>query len=209
MQLLFVHGWGFDAGFWAPVIAHLPDADCVLAERGYFGAPVWPRVDGPCLAITHSFGAMALLAEPPAQCRGLIAINGFDRFCEGDGRPGVPRRVVDRMLARLDRDPAAVLAEFRKRIGAGDAVDDPVTPRLAADLVAMRDGDMRDATARLDRPVLAVDGAGDPLLPEAMRAAQFDGAARLTRETLDGGHLLPLTHPQLCAAMIDRFKAAA
>ena len=71
MKLVFVHGWGFDARFWDPVARRLPGADVVRCDLGYFGEPSWPLVEGPCLAITHSFGAMALLTDPPAGCRGL------------------------------------------------------------------------------------------------------------------------------------------
>ncbi len=146
MKLLFVHGWGFDARFWDGVAACLPGADCVRVDRGYFGEAVWPSVEEPCLAVTHSFGSMALLADPPANCRGLLAINGFDRFTEGEGRAGVPLRVIDRMLARLEGDAASVLREFHARLGS-DVPQGPLDPvRLRQDLAALRDDDRREAT---------------------------------------------------------------
>ena len=117
MKLVFVHGWGFDARVWDAVIACLPNDDIVRLDLGYFGERLWTVVEGPCLAITHSFGTMALLADPPAGCRGLVAINGFDRFTQTTDRPGVPRRLLDRMMARMESDPGAVLGEFHARLG--------------------------------------------------------------------------------------------
>lgn len=209
MKLLFVHGWGFDASLWDAVIACLPDADVVRAHRGYFGGAAWPTVEGPCLAVTHSFGSMALLADPPADCRGLLAINGFDRFAEGEGKAGVPLRVIDRMLARLEGDPATVLRDFHARLGSDVPQGTPDTARLRQDLAALRSDDRSEATANFAAPIIALDGADDPLLFAAMRAGQFAAAADLQRETLDAGHLLPLTHPELCAAWIERLRVAA
>ena len=209
MKLLFVHGWGFDASLWDAVIACLPDADVVRADRGYFGEAVWPRIEGPCLAVTHSFGSMALLADPPADCRGLLAINGFDRFAQGDGRAGVPRRVIDRMLARLESDPVAVLREFHARLGSEVPMGIPAVMQLASDLAAMRNESQAIASARFTAPVVSLEGADDPLLPAAMRAEQFTEASHLERVLVDGGHLLPLTDPALCAAWIERLQVAA
>lgn len=209
MKLLFVHGWGFDAGLWDAVIAHLPDADVARVDRGYFGAETLPDIAGPCLAVTHSFGAMALLADPPADCRGLLAINGFDRFAQSACAPGVPRRVLDRMLARLDGNPNAVLGDFHARLGSRVPRGEPETSRLRRDLLSMRDGDCRETTAQWNGPIVALDGMDDPLLPDATRTAQFDRAARLERATVRGGHLLPLTHPALCAARIENMRGAA
>lgn len=209
MKVLFVHGWGFDASLWDAVIACLPGVDAVRADRGYFGEAVWPRVDEPCLAVTHSFGSMALLADPPADCRGLVAINGFDRFAEGDRRAGVPVRVIDRMLARLAGDPLSVLRDFHARLGSDVPPRIPEVARLETDLAALREDDRAEAITHFAGPVLALDGADDPLLPAPMRAGQFAGAADLKRVVVDGGHLLPLTGPATCAAWISHLQAAA
>ena len=209
MKLLFVHGWGFDASFWDRVIALLPGKSEIV-HLGYFGVAAWPHIAEPCIAVTHSFGAMALLADPPAACRGLLAINGFDRFTRCGDHPGVPPRVVDRMIARLDGDPMDVLRDFHQRLGSAVPHGSPDVARLREDLAAMRDGDLRAAVLRWRAPIVALDGAEDPLLPADMRAAQFADAADLERDTVHGGgHLLPLTHPALCAAWIERLLVAA
>ena len=210
MKLVFVHGWGFDARVWDAVIACLPNDDIVRLDLGYFGERLWTVVEGPCLAITHSFGTMALLADPPAGCRGLVAINGFDRFTQTTDRPGVPRRLLDRMMARMESDPGAVLGEFHARLGSAVPGGAPHLDPLLRDLTAMRDGDRRTDLADWGRPVVALDGAEDPLLTAPVRQAQFARAAGLECETIaGGGHVLPLTHPRLCAAWIERMRVTA
>ena len=210
MKLVFVHGWGFDARVWDAVIACLPGANIVSFDLGYFGERQWPVVEGPSLAITHSFGTMALLAEPPAGCRGLVAINGFDRFTQTTDRPGVPRRLLDRMIARMESDLDGVLRDFHARLGSTVPGGVPHLDPLLRDLAAMRDGDRRTDLADWGRPVVALDGAKDPLLTAPVRQAQFARAAGLERETVaGGGHVLPLTNPRLCAAWIERMRVAA
>ncbi len=206
MKLFAVHGWGFDAAVWDRLADCLPEWEMLRADRGYFGVPAWPEVEGPCIAVTHSFGAMALLAHPPAGCAGLVAINGFDRFTADGERPGVAPRVVTRMMARFGTDPAAVLKDFRGRIGVSDAAPEPQSGPLLADLRAMRDDDCSAAVKGWK--ILAIDGDADPLLPAEMRAVQF-AAAAAERLTIGGaGHLLPITHAAECAAHIRRFAEA-
>lgn len=204
MKLLFAHGWGFDRHFWTPLAALLPEWPHLIDDRGYFGAPHEPVVDGPCIAVTHSFGTMRLLAAPPPELAGIVAINGFQRFTAVAERPGVPVRVLDRMLRRFETDPRGVLAEFRRTCGAAPDFA-PIAPEpLAADLLSLRD----DTPSLPDVPVLAIHGGADPLLPPEMRAATFAGANVRRVDHAAGGHLLPLEAPDLCAAAIREMIAA-
>ena len=198
MKLLFAHGWGFDHRFWEPLAALLPERAHVIDDRGYFGTPHEPAVEGPCLAITHSFGTMRVLAAPPPGLMGIVAINGFERFTAVPGRPGVPVRVLDRMLRRFETDPRGVLAEFRKTCGSTEAFGEIDPEALAADLLCLRDA----APSLPDVPILAIHGGADPLLPPEMRAATFTGAQVRRIDHEAGNHLLPQQAPQLCAAAI-------
>ncbi|AKM11837.1 hypothetical protein AB433_13320 [Croceicoccus naphthovorans] len=204
MSLLFLHGWAFDGSIWDDVISRLGRFRCLVDDRGYFGAPVSALTDGPVLLVTHSFGTMRALGALPAQCRGLVAINGFDCFGARTDFPGVPPRLIDRMLGRLAGDAEAVVADFRARCGAPPAQGEINREPLEHDLIAMRDGDARQAGGSL--PILSIQGGADPIMPPAMRAAVFAGAAQVERiERTDGGHLLPVTDPDYCAVMIERF----
>ena len=204
--LLFMHGWGFDASIWSGVVQLLDGFDCRMADRGYFGAPVTVESDGPCVVVGHSLGAMHWPAVLPEGCRGMVAVNGFDRFVEGGDFPGVPRRPLDRMIARLPQAPAQVVTDFRTRCGAEAVAGTPELAPLLADLELLRDGDFRGAAEGL--PVLSLQGANDPLLPEAMGGAVFAkaGVTRMTCE--NAGHLLPLEAPEWTAKAIAEFARA-
>lgn len=200
MILQFRHGWGYDAQFWAGLIALLPEWRCEADDRGYFGAPDEAAASGPCVVIAHSFGAMRALAAPPPDCRGLIAINGFDRFT-GDGR--VSPRIVERMLARFASEPATVLADFRKRCGDDSPFGPTDVSRLREDLERLRD---EDRSGGAPFPILSIQATGDPLLPAPMLDSVFGEAAMLERQTLPaGGHLLPLHDAPYCARAIRAF----
>ena len=197
MKLLFLHGWGFDAAMWSAVRRLLAPIASVALDRSYFGAPcdepggVPPA--GPLLAIGHSLGSLILASDPPPGCVGLVAINGFDRFA---GEGAVPSRTLERMQRRFDEAPAEVLDAFRARCGAQPHAGTLVGRRLADDLDRLATADARGRTL----PRLVLHGASDPILPAAMRQATFAGAER--EELAGAGHLLPITHPEWCAARI-------
>lgn len=193
--LLLLHGWGFDARIWDALATALPDFPIVRWDRGYFGEKAESAIEPPFAAIGHSLGAM-LLADLLPHDIPLVAINGFDRF-SGDG--AVAPRVVERMRARFAEDPAAVLAEFRARCGAPPAPEDIDEGRLADDLALLGS---RHVTSRPNR-ILVLQGDADPILPGSLRASVFPGAERATHE--EGGHLLPVSHPQWCAEQIEAF----
>lgn len=208
LTLVFLHGWGFDAGFWTALRALLPQFACLADDRGYFGQPKDVGAEGPVLLVGHSLGVMRALADPPAQSIGLVAINGFDRFADrGDGL-GTPPRVLDRMMARMAADPARVVEDFRRRCGCEAAFPAPDAARLIDDLALLRDGDLRAGAAAFPAPILSLQGGDDPLLPPALRRAVFAGARAAERTELPGaGHLLPITHGAWCAERIASFAA--
>ncbi len=210
MTLLFVHGWGFDADIWRDVAALLEDFPQAFAERGYFGAARDPEVNGPVIAVAHSFGAMRVLRDPPRRCRGLIAVNGFDCFTARGDFPGVAPRVVDRMIMRFDHAPETVLGDFRRRCGAGPPPSVFHTPPLRHDLLALRDMDCREDSARWTAPMLSLQAAGDPILSPGMHEKVFAAAPHVARATgQTAGHLLPLTDAVYCARAIRQFVEKA
>lgn len=205
--LLFVHGWAYDAAFWTPLAAALGDWPQATFDAGYFGPARTPRPDGPVVAIGHSLGVLRLLREPPPDCAGLVSINGFARFAAGpDFADGVPARMLDRMLNRLAAHPDAVLRDFRQRCGDATTFGAPQVDALTRDLLALRDEDQRAALAALPTPLLALAGAEDPIVPAAMAQASFGAAAGIQWRD-GGGHLLPATDTDWCAAQIRAFLA--
>jgi pimeloyl-[acyl-carrier protein] methyl ester esterase len=209
VKLIFVHGWGFDSSIWDELAQNFSDrghSDCGFSERGYFGAPGEPELVGDFVAVTHSFGTMRFLAASRPGCRGIVAINGFDRFTATGDFTGVAARMVERMIARFGDAPDDLLSDFRKRCGSDASFGAIDGALLLEDLTALRDGDCRSEAARCGQPILSLQGACDPILPPAMREAVFAGAARCERRILEsGGHLLPLQEPATCADAICAF----
>lgn len=206
LTLLFCHGWGFDGTVWDALASALPEFAQVRDDVGYFGASAQPAPPPPCIAVTHSFGTMRLLDAPPPGLVGLVAIAGFDRFTATDGFPGSPRRVVDRMISAVAQEPATVLTDFHALLGSLVPAGTPETERLQADLVTMRDGDLRPRAAAIAVPILSLQAARDPLLSLGVRETVFAAAPGVMRRTHPGaGHLLPVEEPEWCAEAIRAF----
>ena len=209
--LLFIHGWGFDARIWDPLRTVLPAHRGKARDLGYFGPQISdpaPEADAPVIAVTHSFGTMALLNDPPPALAALIVINGFPRFTEAeDYRPATPVRLVQRMRRRLTEAPEETLRDFRLRCGTEWDNHGPLDlSRLAADLTAMESQDYRSALAAISAPVLVLASEDDPIVPPGMTAQAFSAAERITlRWSADGHHVLPLSRPGWCAEMIGQF----
>lgn len=201
MKLLFAHGWGFDGGFWAPLAKLLPEWPHAIDDRGYFGSPLIAAPPEPCLAVTHSFGTLRVLADPPPGLAGIVAINGFVWFT----RPGgVPRRVVERMLRRFETDPRGVLADFRRTCGCHAPFGPIAAEPLQIDLLRLRD----EAAPPPRVPIVSVQGAHDPILPAAMRTDEFADPAAARCEHPAAGHLLPLEDPEFCARVVREAATA-
>ena len=173
---VFVHGWGFGPAVWDGVRDALPNGESVAVDLGFYGPPSFPNPPAgrPVVAVGHSFGGLWLLHKRPFAWDGLVLVNGFPRFTEGDGfTPATPRRLLDRMIARFDAAPEAVTADFLRRCGCEAPLPEGLdAARLGEALRALRDWDARDA---LTGPALALAGVQDPIVPPAMTEQMFRG----------------------------------
>ncbi|MBB2204327.1 alpha/beta fold hydrolase [Gluconacetobacter takamatsuzukensis] len=211
--LFLVHGWGFTPDFWQPVRARLGGVEATALDFGFFGPErMTARPAGRHVAVGHSLGALWLLLNPPADCAGMLLINGFARFGATTDYPqGIPPRVIERMARGLEHNPDDVVATFRGRAGIATPAPGPArAERLARALELLRDADARGALAAEAGtglpPIRVLAGGQDPIAPPAMTEASFRD--RVPVEWVeDGGHLLPLTHPDRCAAAIARLIA--
>ncbi|WP_126445601.1 alpha/beta fold hydrolase [Sulfuricystis multivorans] len=204
--VVFVHGWGYDAHLWDEVRALLdPTLGIVTLDFGYFGAasPA-PTLDEPVLAVGHSLGVLWWLAQSAIPWRRLLSINGFPRFTASADYPGVAPRLLCRMQQQFRKAPATVLADFHARCGGHAPFGLPNLARLAAGLDALGEWDGRARLASRRSDVVALAGTNDPIVPAAMSRMAFG-----TVEFIDTtGHLLPETHPEICARWIERLADA-
>jgi pimeloyl-[acyl-carrier protein] methyl ester esterase len=209
MHFLFVHGWGFDAGIWREIATHLQGHEVRCVDLGFFGAKSddaksWPEGG---VAVGHSLGVLWLLKAlqegraPPF--RGLISVQGFDRFC-----PYVPPPVVASMRRELRRDTVATLNNFWRACGLEDPAADQASAnreRLDEGLGWLMEWDASAAKAALACPMLALAARDDRIVPASMSEAIW-GSGDL-RWSESGGHVLPLSRPQWCAKHVLDFAS--
>lgn len=211
MNVVLVHGWGHDATLWDAVRARLdPSLSVTALDFGYFGSPaaVSPEptfFKEPVLAVGHSLGALWWLTQSRLPWRRLLCLDGFARFTETAGYPGVAPRVLARMRKQLQRDPLAVLADFHARCGTPCPAGTPDVARLTSGLEQLAELDGRAALAARAADVWALAGNSDPIVPPAMSAAAFAVLpAGHYERVAASGHRLPLSCPEYCAQWIVR-----
>jgi pimeloyl-[acyl-carrier protein] methyl ester esterase len=209
MHLVFVHGWGFNAGMWRATLDCLADVEVSLVDLGFVhrgpeGSGDWP--DG-AIAVGHSLGVLWLLHEGRAQgargFRGLVSIQGFDCFsCH------VPRSRTAAMRRELKRDAGATLHAFWRACGTDDFAPEEALDvgRLDEGLGWLMNWDARAAKGSLDTPTLALAARDDPVVPEAMSRAIWGDDNIIWSP--DGGHVLPLRRPEWCARHVLDFAHA-
>jgi pimeloyl-[acyl-carrier protein] methyl ester esterase len=206
-MLLFVHGWGLTASLWDPVRARL-DCPNQAVDLGYGGDAQTPAAQGRVIGVGHSLGALWLLHTMPERLAGFVAIGGFARFAACPDWPnGVAPRLLSRMRAAWPHRPAAVLDEFRARIGLPGWAGPRDDAALAAHLEALASWDARDTLRRLAVPVRFLAAADDPVVSPGLATDTAALAGAACRWVDSGGHLLPLTQPAWCAREIAALAA--
>lgn len=202
MHFVLVHGWGFHAGIWDDVVRHLPGAEITRVDLGFVsGGPQgqgnWPEN---AVAIGHSLGISWLLTEGQGRFRGLVSIQGFDRFC-----PHVPPSRVAALKRGLGRDPGGTMQAFWRSCGAPEfaPLEALNVARLDEGLDWLMHWDARAAKEKLPCPALALASRDDAIVPPAMTEAVW-GERPIVWST-DGGHVLPLRHPEWCASHVREF----
>ncbi|WP_034961180.1 alpha/beta fold hydrolase [Komagataeibacter kakiaceti] len=205
LPIAFVHGWAFDHTFWQATRTALEPWRTHALDFGFFSARTDMTLPGqPYIGVGHSLGALWLLRHHGPLCRGLVLFNGFSRFGAAPGFPdGIPRRVIERMRQGLLRAPEGLLHSFRLRAGIESPPPRHIeSTRLEAGLHALMDMDCTDDLIGATCPVQAVAGTRDAIAPPALTRASFPAGGGTSIHWLDGGHLLPLTHPETCADLI-------
>jgi pimeloyl-[acyl-carrier protein] methyl ester esterase len=195
--LYLVHGWGFDASFWDPLRAEMPDVEFVVADLGFRADRRLPPPPPGAIAVGHSLGALWLLRHR-FPWRAFVSINGFTRFSRTPGfLHGWPGKVLERMTAVLYDNPEQVHADFIRRCGLCRPPDGILNVEPLADgLRWLKDWDERPALPR-DVPLLALAGRLDAVVSPEMSLDCFP--ERDLRWCEDGGHLLPISHAPWCA----------
>ncbi len=203
------HGWGFGAWCWGRWRDVLPAGFALhCPDRGYFGSAVTVAVR-PRIVLAHSLGLHLLSPQLWASAELIVIISGFRSFhsaCARQARRS--RRTVEQMLARLEREPAALLADFYARCGVSseghwpEVVDADV---LRRDLQLLQESVLELAAIPAAAQVLILHGSRDRVVPveraEELRELLPNSELAIVAEA---GHALPLTHVRTSWERVER-----
>ncbi len=202
------HGWGFGAWCWdgwrdvlpAGFVLHCPD-------RGYFG-PAVAVAARPRIVLAHSLG-LHFLSPQLWAAELIVVVSGFRNFhSAGAHQARRSRRTVARMLARLEREPAALLADFYTRCGAPSdsrwtgAIE---VDGLRRDLQLLQESVLELSAIPAAAQVLILHGRRDRVVP-VERAEELHELLPNSALTIvaEAGHALPLTHVRTCWQRVER-----
>ncbi len=208
-QLVLVHGWGFDGDVWNPLCELLGDMATQVHDLGFFGRPAvaLPEPGAPVVAVGHSLGFMWLLHRRPFTWDALVSVCGMPRFTAAADYPhGVTPRLLERMAARMKREPRATVDDFRRRCGVGAARGELDESRLGEGLDWLRQWDLRGALAAETVPLLALGGEADEIVPWTLTEEIYGRRPQTALHGAAGGdHGLPQTQAQWCAERLRAF----
>lgn len=209
MRFILQHGWGFSDTCWQGWLPLLP-APCSLGNRGYWGTPRPLDNPGPgsdLVLVCHSLGLHLLPRELLTSAALLVVIGGFAHFHGNDAAAGrFSRRHIQRMLSRLERDPAGLIRDLYRDC---DCPEWPMDERqintelLTRDLILLDQSRLTEAECQDLPPTLLLHGRKDRIVrPE--RAEELAALIRGSQLTIidNAGHGLPFTHPGLCLDLI-------
>ena len=203
MSVVFVHGWGFDAGIWDGVAAALPGVAQRRVELGFLGGvPSQNAFTAEDVLIGHSLGLLWGLSQFRDWQR-VVAINAFARFAEGEGA-AVSTAALRAMRRSLTREPQKALENFHRSLGHETVIGEFDAVRLAEGLAFLAEAAFAGPATV---PCLVLAGDRDPLVPPAASAYLATALKAQIRWRENGGHLLPLADPAWCAAQIRAFLA--
>lgn len=201
LQIIWSHGWGFNAPFFTPMRSTLSGYNHFVIDWGYFSnpQPVMPRSDQPLIGIGHSLG-FAKLLELGLSFDGLISLGGFTRFCQADDfKAGMPHRILQRMQTGFQLNPHRVLADFYTSCGY-DALPHSVELMniglLQEDLQKL----MRVTQTLPSVPFLAIAGVTDRICSLNQQQTLFPAV-----KTVQGGHNFPYVDFLPAAKLIQNF----
>ena len=202
------HGWGFGAWCWERWRDVLPAGFALhCPDRGYFG-PAVEVAARPRIVLAHSLG-LHLLSPQLWVAELIVVMSGFRSFhspCIRQARRS--RRTVEQMLARLEREPAALLADFYARCGAPSDSRWPGAigaDSLRRDLQLLQESVLELSAIPAAAQVLILHGSRDRVVPveraEELRELLPNSALAIVAEA---GHALPLTHVRTCWERVER-----
>lgn len=198
MKLLFAHGWGFDNHFWDNLIEYLPKhIEIIQLDFGYTGNEICDDIKNNTdfVCIGHSLGCLWLLKHIEVP-KFFIPINGFDCFYTY-----IPEAEIQRIIHNLDRKMSAQMRGFYKACGTD------LKKEINWNMAVLKEGlhwlanwNLEEKRKMLSCPIKALCSQSDKIITTDM-STKIWGAGNIIWSQ-EGGHVLPLIHPEWCAQQI-------
>lgn len=218
---IFAPGWSYGPELWRKVASYFPEEDslCLDLRKGHketiqeISVFIERFHTRPIVGVGHSMGFLWLLEYGASFITHWVSINGFGCFGANETFPeGISPRYLMRMKRRLDDDSRKVIKDFRLKIGDHSSHDISMdtgkcVSGLREGLELLEKSDHRIYIINHMPHLLRIEGRNDPLLSENMQHASFNGQGELY-QIENGGHVLPLTHPQKCLELMACFLAS-
>lgn len=202
MDIIFAHGWGFDAKCWIAVAEEFKDHNLHYIDMGFTGTAMDSAgLPDDALWVCHSLGLPWMLRYGPTSVRGIVSIGGVPAFKEG-----MNPKIIAMMKRRLQSDLYAQMQEFWQANGLSYdycAEMDLKAELLIEGLDHLMRWDEREKLNGLDCPILVLSSEDDVITPSDMISFAWKSYTIVFRK--DGGHALPLTRPDWCAEQIKGF----
>ncbi len=205
-DIVFVHGWGFNASIWDDIAddlaENIPTITPHFIDLGFINDIDKTPTNLPenAIGVGHSLGVLWLLKKYPKTLSALVSIAGFDHFCNH-----IPAREMRAMQENLNREPNKQMQGFWQACGTTNFCDlDQINiQKLNEGLDWLIEWDAREELKNLNCPILPLASKDDLIIPEKMTRDIWGKHAIQWSET--GAHALPLTQAKWCAAQIKRF----
>ncbi|QNT78702.1 alpha/beta hydrolase family protein [Entomobacter blattae] len=231
--LAFAPGWSYQSDLWSATKAHLDGYEKYMFELfsveektvPVFGSAeklifsLLKRTE-PLILVGHSFGSLWCLRQffhfikknnqaEVMQHVSFALINGFSCFKRReDFKEGIAGDQIEPMVKQISQKPLSVVKAFRRKI-------EDYTPlpqhfhitALQLGLTYLQTEDYRKSLPMILPRVSVLAGRQDRLVNEEMTSKLFP--KECIQWVSEGGHMLPITHPQICADFIRKgFKQA-
>jgi pimeloyl-[acyl-carrier protein] methyl ester esterase len=221
-DLVLVHGWGFGAAVWLPVVAQLPATmrvhriDLPAYGSGEFSPEMLPANAVVCGWSLGALHALQWAQRYPDKVARLVLVGATPRFVQAPDWPWAQApALLDEFASAVAANAMAALRRFAALLNRGDRrarqltremsalldANVPTTACLLEGLATLRTTDLRTAVAGIRQPALVIHGEHDPLMPLA--------AGRWLSEQLTGGRIEVFEGAAHAPFLSDRQRFAA